>query len=198
MSELHERLVSFDSDQRLSQLIKLKRLERPDPQFWTAFEQEFRSKQLSSLVRVQPLHTRLRLACMLAARKAAPPTAAVSAVAVTLIAVTNTSYLANNRSDAEPNAPAHEDALTPAKEPARFMVDASAASSSESEEPRPLFETSAQAIYQMNVLMKDETVSGSYQLLATPVTFSSSNGSLATDTEAPEHGAAIIRTRSQF
>ena len=39
-----------DSKPTLEQLLRLKRMERPSPEFWTRFEAELRQKQLTALV----------------------------------------------------------------------------------------------------------------------------------------------------
>lgn len=90
-----------NADQRLSQLIKLKRMEKPEAAFWDDFEREFRSRQLTTFVQIQPLHTRIRRAIQLAARKAAPPVAAVGAIGLTFLAVTNSRYLLSDASDSK-------------------------------------------------------------------------------------------------
>jgi hypothetical protein len=42
-----------EAEERLSQLLRMKRQERPDADFWNKFDEELRSKQLSALVRTQ-------------------------------------------------------------------------------------------------------------------------------------------------
>lgn len=155
------------TDQRLSQLVKLKRLERPDPAFWQAFEQEFRSKQLSSLVQVQPLHTRIFKACQIAARKVAPPVAAASALTITVVAVHNFSHLAEAPSDnLKSSAYASSESDSISETQAYFVVQ-----EQESTQPSEQSIQNDGTIYQMNVLSHRAEHSETYQLNATPVTF---------------------------
>lgn len=81
-------------DDRLSLLIALKRLERPDAAFWEDFEHEFRAKQLARLVRVDPWYIRQTKKVLSFARKAYLPAAAtLSAIAMALAGVTYYSQL---------------------------------------------------------------------------------------------------------
>lgn len=160
-------IANAKADQRLSQLIKLKQLETPDAAFWAEFEQEYRSRQLGSLVQIQPLHTRLRKACLIVARKAAPPVAAVSAVAITVVAVNNFPYLADSPSEEQSAGLAilAEPEMTSEPEP-YFLVQEQVESASNELELK-----ADGTIYQMNVLSHGHGSSDTYQLNATPVTF---------------------------
>ena len=181
-------------DEQLSRLIKLKRLERPDPDFRRRFEQEFRSKQLSSLVRVQPLHARLYRMCSLASRRAAPPAAA--ALAVTFVAITNTSYLGHSEMKeatrmAKPSEPAQSADSYPL-----FVVGAQEQATPESGNANLVPELSsfdAAAIYHVNLIEKPSQPASGYQLMAAPVTFSSPAAN-----EAPALGAKVISTQGDF
>ncbi len=175
-----------NADQRLSQLIRLKQLERPDAAFWEGFEQEFHSRQLTTFVQIQPMHTRLRRVCMIIARKAAPPVAAAGAVAVTFLAVTNTSFLTDAptaKSEAMPQM-----ATTDKKEAqdAYFVVSETekAATSEKS--------ISSDTIYQINALNAPGRSTNSYQLNATPVTFSQSAAAGQTS------GVNVLRTQADY
>lgn len=175
------------ADQRLSQLIKLKQLETPDAAFWESFQQEYRSKQLSSLVQIQPLHTRLRKACLIAARKAAPPVAAAGAVAITVVAANNFGYLAQTPQD--------EPAATPATIAPADSADKTAPYFLVQEQTSPADKDNAPeeegTIYQMNVLSHGYDSSNSYQLNATPVTFKYQQGKQSV-------GAKIISAKPEY
>lgn len=170
MSHHPQIAAAANADQRLSQLIKLKQLEKPEAAYWEKFEQDFRSKQLTTFVQIQPMHTRLRRACMILARKAAPPVAAAGAVALTFFAVTNTRYLAKG-TDTE--APATIPTLSQreaASEPeAYFIVSATQDTDTESKN------TTSDTIYQINALSSLGGSTDGYLLNATPVTFSQSS-----------------------
>lgn len=158
---------SARAEKRLSQLIQLKRLERPDAEFWEEFEQEFRTRQLTTFVRIQPLHTRVRKACMILARKAAPPVAAVGAVALTFFAVSNTSYLLSSKDEDASTATTNpEIADVPEAVDSFFVVQTEDESAPETQESG----IQPGMVYQVNLLQSSGT-SPEYQLNATPVTF---------------------------
>ncbi len=167
MSTHPQTASSANADQRLSQLIRLKQLEKPDVAFWGEFEQEFRSRQLTTFVQIQPMHTRLRRACLIIARKAAPPVAAAGAVALTFFAVSNSEYLAKGTSEEKLAASSiAPQADQQPKQEAFFIVNA--VDSTESE-----IETStSDTIYQINALSSLSGTTNGYQLNATPVTYS--------------------------
>ncbi len=183
--------IAATEDERLRQLIQLKRLERPDAQYWQRFEQEFRSKQLSSLVCIQPWHERLRRLALLGFRKAAAPTAAAGALTLTFVAVTQTQYFVK-----EPSPPtlALAQQETPAPAQAVFLVQqepeqALAASKNAGQEnASPL----GPANYRISVLATSRANPG-YQLNAMPVSFSSPQ-----TVQQPTAGAKVISTRPQF
>lgn len=78
-------------------LLRLKRAERPDPEFWSKFEVELRQKQLAALVQRRPWWERLPL---LVGRRAYLPLGATAAIAFTLVAVR-----LNNPAPVAPAAP---------------------------------------------------------------------------------------------
>ena len=65
-------------------LLRLKRAERPDAEFWTKFEVELRQKQLAALVRREPWWQRLP---QVFARRAYVPIGAAAVLTVTLVSV---------------------------------------------------------------------------------------------------------------
>mgnify|MGYP001031017115 CR=1 FL=1 len=156
---------STNADQRLSQLIKLKRMEKPDAAYWQRFDQEFRSRQLTTFVHIQPVHTRLRRACMLLARKAAPPVAAAGAVALTFFAATNTSYLADHDEIESPTA-APPRGLAGEPQEAYFLVSDGDASAPQEDA------TPSGTVYQIHALSNSGATADGYTLNTTPVTYS--------------------------
>lgn len=158
---------SANADQRLSQLIRLKQLEKPDHAFWGEFEQEFRSRQLTTFVQIQPMHTRLRRACLIIARKAAPPVAAAGAVAITFFAVSNSEYLAKGTSEEKLATYVAAPQADPKTEQEAFFI-VNAVDSAENE----IEKSSSDTIYQINALSSLNGSTNGYQLNATPVTYS--------------------------
>lgn len=65
-------------------LLRLKRAERPDPEFWSKFEVELRQKQLAALVERRPWWQQIPL---LLNRRAYLPIGATAAIAFTLVSV---------------------------------------------------------------------------------------------------------------
>jgi len=65
-------------------LLRLKRAERPEPEFWSKFEGELRQKQLAALVQREPWWHRLPQAF---ARRAYVPIGAAAILTVTLVSV---------------------------------------------------------------------------------------------------------------
>lgn len=74
---------SFRKPLDVGQLVQLKRLERPDPDFWTAFERELQQKQLQALVKPSRW-SKLRWALM-SPRPAVASLAVVAAACAALI-----------------------------------------------------------------------------------------------------------------
>ncbi|MDQ8201665.1 hypothetical protein [Pelagicoccus sp. SDUM812003] len=190
--------LTAETDARLSQLIQLKKLERPDAAFWQRFEQEFRSKQLSSLVRVQPWRTRLYRLALVAARRAAPPTTALGAIALSLVALTNTSFLVQDDREDPSETKLHDDPKTPNKP--QFVVGSE---TTPNDPLAPAFhqplEFETHPVYQMNVMQNPLPQAEAYRLNAMPVTFSSGYDETAErpDLHAPL-GAKVIRAQKQF
>lgn len=186
MSAHPQTASATNADQRLSQLIKLKQLERPDAAYWQRFDQEFRSRQLTTFVQIQPVSTRLRRACMILARKAAPPVAAAGAVAITFFAVTSSPYLADS-TEAElkperiPFASTEKDE-TP---PAYFVVNTEVAAPAQDEAPN------RDTIYQVNALSSLGSKDEGYLLNATPVTYSRDSVGLT-------NGANVLRQQPNY
>lgn len=185
---------SANTDDRLSQLIQLKRCERPDADFWRQFDQEFRSRQLSSLVTVQPMYQRVYRMCSIAARRSFSPTSAVAAVVVTLVAATNTSYFAYTPLPEPPNLDNESIAETEPTPDAFFVVQNEEAPA---ETVAPTLSPSSSLVYQLNVIAQPQSSSGNYQLNTAPVTFSA-GATYLQPSETPLPGAKILSSQGQY
>lgn len=189
-----------DRDNRLSQLIQLKRAERPDLAFWDEFQRSFRSRQLTTLVRVQPWYTRLFRISILIARKAAAPTAALGAVAVTFVAVHQIS-MPQQRDTADTSI---EPIRTPTSvavpiQP-RFVVDIDKQNVAPLEAApslSPAFSTSPPATYQITVMAKPQGPTP-YELRSSPKALTRATDEDASSEPAQSHGAKVISTERQF
>lgn len=175
------------ADQRLRQLIQLKQLEKPDAAFWQKFEQEYRSRQLTSFVQIQPLHTRLRKACIIIARKAAPPVAAAGAVTLTFFAASNSSYLSST------DEPQTSPTARPA-DPSAEVQDKGVYFTVENQpdvELAPIGPSRSETTYQINVLSKGSDPNRGYQLNANPLSYSQSSSTQS-------FGAQIISAPANY
>jgi hypothetical protein len=79
-------------------LLRLKRAERPDAEFWTSFERELRQKQLAALLERRPWWQNLP---RLLSRRAYLPIGAAAVVAFTLVSV---KYYAPSQAEGAPEA----------------------------------------------------------------------------------------------
>ncbi len=71
----------------LEKLLRVKRAERPEREFWDRFDRELHQKQLAALVQATPWHLRLGRFVGRFARRSAPITAAAAAVAAGYFAI---------------------------------------------------------------------------------------------------------------
>jgi len=180
-------------DDRLSQLIQLKRRERPDAAFWEKFDGELRSKQLAALVRTQSWYERLGKLSILVARKSAAVTATACIFALGVFTISKTEYFVG-------------------EQPATGIVqeEASLAASNTSVVEQPMFVVedtlrqtdgiesefaygiNATPTYEVNALTKTQ-FPVSYQIIAEPKQFT------VGQTDAGNGlGAKIIRTGNHF
>lgn len=181
-----------EQNDRLSQLIALKRLERPDVAFWEQFEQEFRAKQLTSLVHVDPWYIRQTKKSYRLARKVYLPAAAgLSALAITLAGVTYYSQLA-----------------TTAKQPATTLVETEVASDeplfivqADKELTTPIIRgqqlqtvsVSQPTTYKVSIMAKPRTTT-SYRLIYSPVALTPNQSQQSNSTI----GAKVITADRKF
>ena len=179
-------------DERLSELIVLKRLERPDAAFWEAFQHEFRIHQLSTLVGIIPWYERLGKAALKLTRKAGIPLLSATAViAVSAFSVATYLQVAESETDESLNLVA-DDSIAPEKPV--FVVKATKSTSLPID---PAQEFGPSPTYQISI-MTHPVGSVDYRLNITPVTFTKSNASEELQRYQSSHGATIISTDRDF
>ena len=186
----------LDPQERLDQVIRLKRCERPDAAFWTKFEQGIRSKQLSSLVIYQPWYVRAGKTALLVSRKAAPATAAAGVFAIAVAAVTQSGFFASQ--DQPTPAAAPTIALSAETEPANPLF--AVAQEQTTFEPTITIEQQVSrepsAIYRVPVMARSQPAT-SYELRYAPQTLTTVSSSEAG--AAPSSmGAKVISTAREF
>lgn len=187
---------SKSPEERLDQLIRLKRAERPDASFWAEFEQGIRSKHLSSLVVYQPWYVRAGKMALLVSRKAAPTTAAAGALAIAFFTVMQSGYFAHDEADETGALVAETEELTEAPQFTIAQSETAVISGFEPAQVAAQNETSA--IYRVPVMSRSSTAT-SYELRYTPqtLTTSTASGGEAASPSA-DLGAKVISTKQDF
>lgn len=175
--------ASTKQDERLSQLLQLKRGERPDDAFWQDFERDLRAKQLNSLVQIQPWYQRFARSGLYFARKAGTPALAATAIATAL-------YVSSKHphQEQEPVAASTPELrnVSPDEQPV-FIVTAPAP-----EQELSPFATSAKTDYTVRSIARRSSTPA-YQLEAFPVTLTSSAAE-----ESQDLGAKVLKSKSHF
>lgn len=173
-----------DKDRQLSALIQLKRREKPDAEFWTRFEQDFRSRQLSALVGTQPWHRRILVRLSPLARGGLTAAGVASALAISLISA--------HRNGQEPTAASSSPAMESLDAPQPLFVVNDAAEPTQSETD---LAQSSRPVYGLTIL-SNRPAPQNYTLISSPLTLST------IDHEAAESGsslgAKIIRASNPF
>ena len=173
-------------DERLSQLLKMKKLERPDAEFWETFDSSLRSRQLSALVRTQSWYQRAWKLASIIARKSAPTVATVSAFTLAFVAVNKSEFFVE---ESDSSAVSNNHAQIEESQP-MFVVDAE---NDMAPDVVPQPNISANQVYAVQALTRDNS-SESYQLLALPKSFTAPKSA----NESGAFGAKVIRASSQF
>ncbi|MDE0767567.1 MAG: hypothetical protein OSB19_04190 [Opitutaceae bacterium] len=184
-----------EAEERLSQLLRMKRQERPDADFWNKFDEELRSKQLSALVRTQSWYERLGKTSLVIARRSTTATATVSVFALGIFAVSKSEYFANNDLEAtQPSVAATNEAvaLNATNAAPLFVVEEHFVAALEPEEPVFIQSFDAQPLYEIHTLTQRAS-SSNYSINAAPKQFTV--GGQANGTSL---GAQVIRTGNQF
>ena len=181
-----------EADERLSQLLRLKRQERPDAAFWDKFDEELRSKQLTALVRTQSWHERLGKLSLLVARKSAAATAAVSVFALGIFAVSQSEFFTHQETNPAPAEVAINDTLSAPSAAPLFVVEESLSARDEIVNENFVPTINAQPTYEVHAL-RPQSSPKSYQVIATPKQFTV--GAPSNETSL---GAKVIRAGNQF
>ncbi|MGK0239896.1 MAG: hypothetical protein ACI92G_003378 [Candidatus Pelagisphaera sp.] len=184
-----------EAEERLSQLLQMKRQERPDANFWDKFDEELRSKQLSALVRTQSWYERLGKMTLVVARRSATTTATVSVFALGIFAVSKSEYFANNDLEATQAAAAaaNEAGLQIAtNELPLFVVEENFVAALETMEHALIQPINVQPLYEIHTLAQRTSSSG-YSINAAPKQFT-----IGGQANGISLGAKVIRTGNQF
>jgi len=189
-----KKTISRKDDERLTQLIQLKRQERPDEAFWDKFDEEMRSKQLAALVRTQSWYERAGKLSILIARKSAAVTATASILALGVFTVSQTDYFTGGQTttsltQTEPMHPAVDDAS--AIDQPIFVVN-DLHPQAEANEVDFSYGINATPSYEINALTK-KSIPVNYQIIAEPKQFTAGHINSGTDL-----GAKVIGTWSHF
>ncbi len=184
---------SQEVDDRLNQLIQLKRREKPDDAFWDKFDEELRSKQLAALVRTQSWYERLGKLSILIARKSAAVTATACIFALGVFTVSKSTYFTEEQSSSNQTHPviSQSEIQTPSIEPPIFVVD-DFKLPAEEDKTELSYEINAAPSYEINALTK-KTIPVSYQIIAEPKQFTAGQLNAGNDL-----GAKVIRTGNRF
>lgn len=185
--------MSQEDDDRLSQLIQLKRQERPDAAFWDKFDQELRSKQLAALVRTQSWYERLGKLSILMARKSAAVTATASILVLGVFTVSRTEYFTGEQPTAdllneETSLVGIDNSMI---EQPIFVVE-DFQPRVEGNENEFNFDINTTHSYEINALTK-KSIPASYKVIAEPKQFTAGQVD-----DGYELGAKIIRTGNHF
>lgn len=185
-----------EAEERLNQLLRLKRQERPDAAFWDKFDEELRSKQLSALVRTQCWYERLGKLSLLVARKSATATAIVSVFALGIFTVSKSEFFANSELEApQPSftsikeLPVQDDPI--ASSPL-FIVEESITAAADPMDLAFAQPIDAQYHYEVHTL-KQQAPPTRYQVIAAPKQFTAGK-----DLAEASLGAKVIRTGNRF
>ncbi len=189
-----KKTISRKDDERLTQLIQLKRQERPDEAFWDKFDEEMRSKQLAALVRTQSWYERAGKLSILIARKSAAVTATASILALGVFTVSQTEYFTGGQTT--PNLVQTEPIQTivgnaSAIDQPIFVVD-DLHRQVETNEVDFSFGINATPSYEINALTK-KSIPVNYQIIAEPKQFTAGQIDSGADL-----GAKVIGTWSHF
>lgn len=190
---LFKKPMSQEDDDRLSQLIQLKRQERPDAAFWDKFDQELRSKQLAALVRTQSWYERLGKLSILMARKSAAVTATASILVLGVFTVSRTEYFTGEQPTAdllneETSLVGIDNSMI---EQPIFVVE-DFQPRVEGNENEFNFDINTTHSYEINALTK-KSIPASYKVIAEPKQFTAGQVD-----DGYELGAKIIRTGNHF
>lgn len=183
------------ADERLSQLLRMKRQERPDATFWDRFDEELRSKQLGALVRTQAWYERAGTFFLLIARKSAAATAAVSVFALGIFAISRSDYFADQEIQAPQSPLAAENSIAmPSQDAAPiFVVEESFQSAHGADIENAGIHADAPHFYEVHAL-HPQSAPKSYQVIASPKQFTAGGTTAASN----GLGAKVIRVGNRL
>ena len=181
-------------DARLSELIRLKKLERPETGFWDQFDRELRNRQLTALVQTRSWRERVGATLLIFLRKSAVFTATASVLALGLFTAHKAGLFPGIITDSK--EPLIETPVAHGGEPLVetpiFVVENTAVSPSEvvaDASPDYLGAPS----YEVHRITKQSVPIG-YRIMAEPKQFRARQPT----TEQQSLGAKIIRTNNHF
>lgn len=181
-------------DARLSKLIRLKKLERPDAAFWDQFDRELRNRQLTALVQTRSWRKRAGAIALIALRKSAVFTATASVLALGLFTAHKSGLFPGIMIDSK--EPLVETPIAQGEEPLVetpiFVVENTVASPSDVVADASLDYLGAPSYEVHRITKQSDPVS--YRIMAEPKQFRTRQPS----TEQQSLGAKIIRTGNHF
>ena len=179
---------------RLSELIRLKKSERPDAAFWDQFDREFRNRQLTALVQARSWRERAGAIALIILRKSAVFTATASVLALGLFTVHKAGLFPGVMTDSK--GPLVETPIAQGEEPLVetpiFVVENTVAAASDVVADASLDYLGAPS-YEVHRITK-QSVPVSYRIMAEPKQFKARQS----PTQQQSLGAKIIRTGNQL
>lgn len=186
--------ISKQDDERLSQLIRLKRIEKPDEAFWDQFDESLRSKQLSALVETHTWYARTGKLSMLLAKKSAAVVATTGALAITFLAINPLEFTESDSKPASTDLTGFALDI-PEQETPLFVVESSADTdvlAVENDFPTQIQDLGIPATYGLNIFSSDKSES-KFKLNTMPKTLTTHSQS--DGFSQPHFGAKIIRVK---
>ena len=179
---------------RVSELIRLKKSERPDAAFWDQFDHEFRNRQLTALVQTRSWRERAGTIALIVLRKSAVFTATASVLALGLFTVHKAGLFPGVMTDSK--GPLVEAPIAQGEEPLvetpTFVVENTVAAASDVVADASLDYLGAPS-YEVHRITK-QSVPVSYRIMAEPKQFKARQS----PSQQQSLGAKIIRTGNQL
>ncbi|MBL4574776.1 MAG: hypothetical protein JKY51_01580 [Opitutaceae bacterium] len=151
----------------LEQLLKFKRLEKPEPAFWEKFDRELRHKQLASLVEKQPWYSQFKGFALLFARKSSPVAAFAVVLTIGYFSLTSSFVQTKNQPTPDSTLPSGNLAQIEVEVP-EVKVEAVAPELA-NEAIVPSFR--AEARYVTNIISKPRVSGQRFETISTPQAF---------------------------
>ena len=191
---LSKKPITPADDARLSELIRLKKSERPDAEFWDQFDRELRNRQLTALVQTRSWRERVGAIALIVLRKSAVFTATASVLALGLFTAHKAGLLPGATTDSK--GPLVETPIAQGEEALVdtpiFVVENTVAAQSDVVADASLDYLGVPS-YEVHRITK-QSVPVSYRIMAEPKQFRARQS----PTEQQSLGAKIIRTGNHF